>query len=667
MPELNPNVTAFQQHFDAFDTAAKGGSADGKVSREDIEAVANGSQYTAEQRAAARYLLDNPEAYAVLDTGRDGGGLYAADGIISRDDVEAVVAGSPLFADTGTFVSDAPVIPEDTAPGFDTPLEAAAQTANAAQFSSGDGEAVGTSQFMHFVREHQDDPQWLQDYFAALGAETTAQYLGNVADPGRYGGLSAGHAGKEIQAARTALQNLYASGAINDADIARMVEHWAMERGDLNTGIAQLFGGLEGSRAQDMQNAFFRATTELALAGSELANREFRFSDDAIGRLSDGDRESLAAAGAFVLAETGTENQVSRMIDLQGDGGRDAIDRFISLAMDNPTRVAAFDSFTHDAEAERLRDPDSRGPAGQDVEYDGVAQLVNSLSYDSTYRGGPDAALPPPPYSHAALRSVRDEVFYAASNGLDGNRAQWQDNTALKEGLSRILRSDFDHMVADATTANGARLDDEHPFPEALENFAQNVLFTDPTGHSRDATSQFLVDRLGTMVNDINTLDDAAFAGKYDGSNQAQVAHLAGSILGHIDNGMEQAIAVSSDKHASRQKGLEFGLDLAWALGQDGLKLLPGGNVVSAVLPDSVTGSETWGAIKGEVESLMRKGLADQAAGLLLEKFPDLHADSALTGLAQELSEVISVGNERDYLSALLSSYRDVDAAPAAR
>ena len=77
-----------------------------------------------------------------------------------------------------------------------------------------------------------------------------------------------------------------------------------------------------------MKNDFFRAAGELALAGQEVDNREFEFSDAAAGRLTSGDRESLSAAAAFVLAQTGTENQVSRMIDLQekvATGARDLV------------------------------------------------------------------------------------------------------------------------------------------------------------------------------------------------------------------------------------------------------------------------------------------------------------------------------------------------------
>lgn len=654
MPELDTNITTFEQNFSVFDTAAHGGRTDNRVSREDVEAVANGSQYSPAQRQAAQYLLDNPAAFALLDTGRDGGGLYAADGVISREDVAAVFDRASLFADTGTFVSDSAVIPEDTVPGFDDPTAAAAQTENVA---FGAGEESATSQFMYFVSEHQDDAAWLQGYFGSLGSERTAELLGNVANASRYADLSAAYASQEIATARNALQTMYDSGALTDADIGRLVEGWAMERGDFNPGVAELFAGLEGSSAQGMQNAFARASTELALSDQDLNNRAYSFSDDSAERLSGGDRESLAAAAAHVLGQTSWENSTSALIDLQADGGNGAVDRFISLAMSNPTSIPGLTAYTADAERARLN---GGAPiAASEIAYDGVAQLVEGLSYDTTYRGGIDRYLPPAPYSYNALQSVRDQVFYSAANGIDAN-GQWQTHTGLKDSLSRILVDDFDRMVGEASTANGARLDDDHPFPQAFENFAEHVLFSEPSGTLRDRTSDFLVDRLSTLVIDVNTLDAAAFVDKY-GADQTQMSHIAGAILGHIDNGAEQAVQSASDRHEAQKAGLEFALDLGWALAQDGLKLLPGGSVAAAILPDSISGSSSFAAIQGQVESLLQEGLTDQAVELLLEEFPGLVPDDALQGLTQELSESISATNEGDYLSSLLSEFTDVD------
>ncbi|MGH9381041.1 MAG: hypothetical protein ACRD2Z_10580 [Thermoanaerobaculia bacterium] len=92
-------VSILNRDFLVFDTAAHGGGADDKVSREDVEAMArggtlaNGTVVTAEQQAAAEYLFDNPEVFTTLDIADDGGG--SPDDIISRNDVDAAVAAGP--------------------------------------------------------------------------------------------------------------------------------------------------------------------------------------------------------------------------------------------------------------------------------------------------------------------------------------------------------------------------------------------------------------------------------------------------------------------------------------------------------------------------------------------------------------------------------------------
>jgi hypothetical protein len=662
MPELNANITVFERDFDVFDNAANGGARDKLVSREDIEAVANGQQYSTEQRTAARYLLDHKEDYTLLDTGKNGGQWEAADGTISRGDVDAVMKDAPLFAKTGTFASDRAAIPEGTSPGFDSPAEAAAQTEHV-RHAGGDRESMERTQFMSFVREHKDDGQWLSDYFGALGAEKTAQLLSGVAHPGNYGNISASHPNQVIGEVRTALTTMYEQGTLKDADIARLTEHWALERGEFNSGVAQLFGGLDIRResSQGMQNAFATATMELAMHKDKLTDRNCMFSGDT-GRLNDGDRESLAGASAYVLGQTGFENRTSALIDLQKAGGDGAVDRFITLAMSNPTKVDGFTRFTYEAQ-----DAHTKGKTlpGSQVEYDGVANLVDALSYDTTYRGGPDRYIPPAPYSYQQLQDIRDRVFYSASNGLDANPDQWQANGNFKDGLSRILMADFDRMVGEAKGKNGAQLDDDHPLPKALENYSQNVLFTEPSGTQRDAASAFLVDRLSTIVKDANSMNEKDFTAKYD-ADKTQMSHLAGNLLGHVSNGMNQAVEVAGEKYKAEQEALQFGIDLAWSLGQDVLKLAPGGNVMSKILPDSVTNSAAYEAIKGEVETHLKQGMTDKAADLLLEKFPDLKADAALAGLRQELSEEAAGGTGRDYLSALLTSYNTTVANPAA-
>jgi hypothetical protein len=70
--ELNDHVAVLEQNFDAFDTAAHGGSGDGTVSVSDLQALAGGE---GEIAAAAAWLLDHGDALtrvAYYDRAKDG-------------------------------------------------------------------------------------------------------------------------------------------------------------------------------------------------------------------------------------------------------------------------------------------------------------------------------------------------------------------------------------------------------------------------------------------------------------------------------------------------------------------------------------------------------------------------------------------------------------------
>ncbi len=81
-------VSVLLEHFDRLDTADDGGDPDGLVSRDDVEAVAADPTAPWELQAAARYLLDNPTLYTLVDSGADGGGPWSSDGDIKRADIE---------------------------------------------------------------------------------------------------------------------------------------------------------------------------------------------------------------------------------------------------------------------------------------------------------------------------------------------------------------------------------------------------------------------------------------------------------------------------------------------------------------------------------------------------------------------------------------------------
>lgn len=83
-------IAVLDRDFDTFDTAAKGGSTDGKVSQDDLQAVADneGDRFTEEQQQAAQLLIDSPTYRNFVDVGAGRGNV---DGTISREDVDGAV------------------------------------------------------------------------------------------------------------------------------------------------------------------------------------------------------------------------------------------------------------------------------------------------------------------------------------------------------------------------------------------------------------------------------------------------------------------------------------------------------------------------------------------------------------------------------------------------
>ncbi|MBA3281003.1 MAG: hypothetical protein H0U29_02110, partial [Acidimicrobiia bacterium] len=81
-------VNVLLSYFDDLDNADDGGDLDGKVSTNDLEAVANDPNAPFELQAAAQYLLDNPSLLTLVDTGADSDGPTSADDEITRSDIE---------------------------------------------------------------------------------------------------------------------------------------------------------------------------------------------------------------------------------------------------------------------------------------------------------------------------------------------------------------------------------------------------------------------------------------------------------------------------------------------------------------------------------------------------------------------------------------------------
>lgn len=200
-------TSILDRDFIVFDTAAHGGDADDKVSLEDVEAVArggtlpDGTQVSAEQQAAAQYLVDNPEAFATLDIADDSSGV--PDQIISRGDVDkAVEAGPEIFSAVdqeqvdfalGTIRSDLPMNQSALADALRNPLLNEAERNLIIQTLARDGDEFAQLPFFA-----NDASRFRTEDYAALAEDQRV-----IAE---------------------AIQTAYDAGAINADDLLRIAD-----------------------------------------------------------------------------------------------------------------------------------------------------------------------------------------------------------------------------------------------------------------------------------------------------------------------------------------------------------------------------------------------------------------------------------------------------------
>ena len=505
--------------------------------------------------------------------------------------------------------------------------EEAAELIERQRFGIGDTAATQSNLFAQHLTAHKNDAQWLQGYFQALGTEKSAELLSGVVRPEHYRDWDPKVVNQHVDGTRAALATLHQSGLLNQGDMDALMSHWA--KGDNTSGLAQLFGN--GSVPQSLRNEFFSSAV--------------RASQDTA--LSAGERNDVAAAGAYVLAATSTDNQVVQLRDLQATGGNKLSD-FISRAMSSDENVPTLLN-----SAFNERNP-STGQFHHPIEmrYDGMARVLSSLSYAQATNRHPLQG--PAPFTQAELSKVKQEAFIAAANGMHANARTWDDNTRLKDGLSRIFRQEFDNLWKGNLAGNNASLSNG-PLQGALESFFQHGLFTGPSGSERDLTSQFLADKMRGWVDDIRTLSDTDFQAKY-GVDKTQLSKIAGETLGHVSNGMEKAIDAAKGRKAEQEAVIKTAVDFAFAL-------LPAGGPVKGLLGE--TGVKVldslFGKIDGDLRDKLKEMTTDQAKKALVDELPGFNFDAPLAKLANDLADIIPESNSRNYLSAFQSSFSFID------
>lgn len=561
MSDLETSITTIQQpqNFQVYDTAADGGEADGLISQADLKAVADGDQFTPEQRAAAQYFVDNPDKFKALDAGQHHDGL---DGLVSSGDLEAAAADAPLFEKTSAFASTKPLVGANGGNGDQgTPAGAAAQLAKLRETVDQNSGTPGsrtssTGFFANVVAEHKDDPQWLHQFFQSIGTEQTAAYLSNVSDPNRYAGIGEAQATEVTGDVRTALHNAYAAGAINDADIGRIVESWAKAGGDPDTGLPQLFAGIEGPKAQDLKNAFSRAAMELSATGQQQDNPQFTFGAGASSWLSAGDRTQLAAAASHVLSGTSPENQIRQLELMRAETSPAAFNQFIAQAMAGPASVDGINALTPEAI--------QRGQ-GQ-VGYGGITDLLVSVSNS----GSPE---------------LQSAMFSAVSRGLSDPAAfaNFRGDATFKEALSNLFINNSDQLLH-SYAPDGAFSDPA--VTGGMTKFFELALFTQDPGANREQLMEHVLTTMADVGNAsvAPPLSQQAYESAHGGWSQQDHVEVMGGLQGMVlkaaqnqKGSLESEILADREQ---RQQMIGFMTGLAFAF-------VPGGGTALAGLSQS--------------------------------------------------------------------------------
>ena len=531
-----------------------------------------------------------------------------------------------------TFTSEGPNVPSDVAP--DSP-EAAAQYVANLHGITGETAAIQSNVFAQQLIANADDAQWVQDFYSALGTEKAAELISQAGNSTNYNGWSAEEITRHTDAVGESLATLYDNGMLNQADMDRLMQSWTTDSDSMsfrglvgggnhfNAGIGQIVAGTSND---GLKNLYFNS----AQSASQNADLPAEVRND------------VAASGAYVLSRSSSDNQVTQLNNLREQG---TLSDFVSRAMAGESQIP---TLTNGARDDSLYTGEPRPEIWE--ANDGIARLSGTLAWADVRDGWQGA----PPVNNGDLSATRQEFFLSAAKGMDTNPQSWDGNTMLKDGLSVIFRKEFDNLIFNNLAGNNASLANG-TVQESFEDFFEHALFTGPEGYQRDATSEFIADRVGGWMDDVSNLFDAAFQQKY-GVDKTQLSKVAGEVLAHVSNGMENAIASAKDKQAAQEAVVKSMVDFGFAL-------LPAGGPIKGVLGASGVAvlDRVFGHIDGQIRSQLKDATTDQAKAILAENLPDFNADAVLRDFPQELNDTIPESNSRNYLSAFQSSYNTID------
>lgn len=363
----------------------------------------------------------------------------------------------------------------------------------------------GQIAFMEALQTHGDDPEWLAEFYTALGPDAASALIAHTTDPVSYqyagAGGSAEYAEAQTQAVLDSLQTLHDAGYLDQQSLEFMLD------------------GLYG-------DAIVYASTEI-FANADPGLQELFFN-----YASQSDNPDWNAGALHVLNTMSPDKQQTLLAGL-GDG----LDGFIASAMEGERDVPLF------ADAVRLGNATPMAFDDGLIEpltYGGIETLLDTANGVTVYYHAKTVV---PDFD----TGLQVDLFSAVSTALESESVfdKFIDNAAFKDELSILFINNTDQLLH-TYAPDGAF---QPGTIEGLVKFFEITLFTPNAGAQREPLMEHVV----------LTMGDVGDASAAPPLSQAEYEELHGgwSQMDHVEvmGGLQAMVLQAADNQKTYLEG----------------------------------------------------------------------------------------------------------------
>ncbi len=421
--------------------------------------------------------------------------------------------------------------------------------------------------FTDQLEAHKDDPQWLQSYYAALGADKTAELIGNAANTSGYSTYLYGGYGSE-EAAEVynnnmdiigdSLETLRANGGLSQTDMNNLVGAMADDGFNPNVGIDMF-----GKASTEVKEMFVRAS---------VANGN----------------DTVEAAGSYVLSQMSGSKQA----EILGSLDDTQLNNFIQGAMAGQTDAIDMSNYL------------STGIADKTTTLGGVERLLSTANQYTGYYGSTFQTAPFSP-------ELQNRVFNAAINGLNNDKAfdNFRNNPTFKDQLSKLfINNGADILKSQAPDGAFQNAD----FITGMTKFFELTLFSPKGGELRDELMSSVIKTMGNVGDASKNppLSQSEYENLHNGWSQQDHTEVMGGLLGMVWQAAEnQKEFIQNDimQDAARKKemvGFFVGMAFSFVPGAGDVmgKIAGEGASFLQQIPDKII-NFAWGQGTSQLES----------------------------------------------------------------